>query len=233
MRVIITETAINKAKRDASVDKVRRELSDHGKGSVPGLRLRVGPSGIASWVLGCRDREGRIRRFPIGQWPAVGLSRARDEARELHVKVKKGGEGADPIAERRRDLAMGEAARAGVGTLTAVLDLYGAKRGDAQKAWGEARKRVNLIFKPLLSRPSETLASRDFQMLADAYPSQSSASYAVRSLRPALKWAAQRGYVGEETARIHPPATVKRRKRVLSRGGTYCTSADSASRRGL
>jgi len=75
--------------------------------------------------------------------------------------------GADPVADRRRDLAMGAAAKAGVGTLAAVLELYGTKRGDAQKAWGEARKRVDLIFKPLLSRPSETLPGRDFQILAD------------------------------------------------------------------
>ena len=156
-----------------------------------------------------------MRRFPLGSWPAMGISEARSAARILHIQVKQ--EGVDPIAERRRERAMGDAARAGIGTLAAVLDLYGAKRGDAQKAWGEARKRIDLIFKPLLTRPAETLAGRDFQMLADAYPSQSSASYAVRSLRPALKWASQRGFVSGDSPRIHPPAPVKRRRRVLSR----------------
>nr|WP_294504569.1 site-specific integrase [uncultured Rhodopila sp.] len=134
----------------------------------------------------------------------------------MHVDVKH--DGADPIADKRRDLAMGKAARAGIGTLAAVLDLYGAKRGDAQKAWGEARKRIDLIFKDLLARPAETLTRPALQMLADGYASQSSASYAVRSLRPALKWAAQRGYVTEDATRIVPPAPVKRRKRVLARG---------------
>jgi integrase len=145
----------------------------------------------------------------------MGISEARNAARALHVQVKQ--HGADPIAQRRRERAVGEAARAGIGTLTAVLDLYGSKRGDAQKAWGEARKRINLLFKPLLSRPAGVLNRQDFQILADSYQSQSSASYAVRSVRPALKWAAQRGYVTEDVTRILPPAPVKRRKRVLSR----------------
>src|ERR1700722_5312406 len=32
-----------------------------------------------------------------------------------------------------------------------------------------------------------------------------------------LRWAAQRGYLSEDTAWIHPPAPVQRRKRILSR----------------
>src|SRR5271157_5880968 len=114
MSVRLTETAIRKAIKDAAADAKRRELADAG---CPGLRLRVTPAGAASWVLGCRDREGRARRFPLGSWPAVGLSEARDAARALRQRVK-GEEAADPIAERRKDRAIGQDARAGVGTLS-------------------------------------------------------------------------------------------------------------------
>ena len=86
-----------------------------------------------------------------------------------------------------------------------------------KKSLGEARKRIDLIFKPLVAQLAETLTGRDFQLLADGYASQSSAAYAVRSIRPALRWAAQRGYLSEDTAWIHPPAPVQRRKRILSR----------------
>ena len=99
---------------------------------------------------------------------------------------------------------MGEAARTGAGTLAALVDLYGEKRGNAQKAWAEARKRINLIFKPLLRRPAAILTAGDFQMLADSYASASSASFAIRSLRPALKWATHWGYLLTEAAQIHP-----------------------------
>jgi integrase len=156
-----------------------------------------------------------MRRFTLGRYPAMGISAARNDARVLYVRVKQ--DGTDPVADRRHERAIADAAKAGVGTLGAILDLYSEKRGNAQKAWGEAHRRINLIFKPLLKRPAETLCARDFQLLADAYRSPSSAAYATRSLRPALKWASQRGYLSEEVARIHPPVPVRRRRRVLGR----------------
>ncbi|MBV9491473.1 MAG: site-specific integrase [Verrucomicrobia bacterium] len=211
MPVRLTESAIAKAAREV-VENGRRDLAD---ATCPGLRLRLTPAGGKSWVLACRDRLGRMRRFQLGSFPELGISAARDAARTLRTRIRQGG--ADPIAERRRERAMGEAARAGTGTLAAVLDLYGEKRGNAQKAWGEARKRFNLIFRALMGRPIAMLSKADFQVLADGYHSAPSASFAVRSLRPALKWAAQRGYMSEETCRLHPPAPVKRRRRVLSR----------------
>jgi integrase len=211
MPVRLTETAINKAIREVS-EGTRRDLADAG---CPGLRLRLTPAGAASWVLACRDRQGRMRRFPIGSYPDKGISEARGEARALHTRVKQ--DGADPVAERRRERAMGAAAREGVGTLKALLDLYGEKRGNAQKAWPESRKRIDLVCKPLLTKAVASLAASDFQMVVDAYPSESTGSFVVRSIRPALKWSAQRGYVGEALANIHPPAPVKRRKRILAR----------------
>ena len=211
MPVRLTETAINKAIREVS-DGTRRDLADAG---CPGLRLRLTPAGAATWVLACRDRQGRMRRFPLGSYPGKGISDARSEARALHTRVKQ--DGADPVAERRRERAMGAAAREGVGTLAALLDIYGEKRGNAQKAWAETRKRIDLVCKPLLAKPVAALAASDFQMVVDAYPSEATGSFVVRSIRPALKWAAQRGYVAEGLATIHPPAPVKRRKRILTR----------------
>src|ERR1700712_4866335 len=107
----LTETAINKAIRDVA-DGSRRDLAD---ATCPGLRLRLTPAGGKSWVLACRDRLGRMRRFPLGDFPGVGIGLAREKARATHHAVKH--EGADPVAERRRDRAMGEAAKIGEGTL--------------------------------------------------------------------------------------------------------------------
>ena len=50
----------------------------------------------------------------------------------MHHKVKQ--EGADPIAEKRHSLALGKAAKAGVGTLRALLDTYGETE-EAPKSW--------------------------------------------------------------------------------------------------
>ncbi len=245
MAVQLTETAINKALREARDTGSRRDLSDAGQ---QGLRLRVtpppatalaaatgrkdAPVGKASWVLACRDPQGRMRRFPLGGWPALSITDARKKARTTREKVR---EGADPIAEARKLRAIGRDAKAGIGTLGALLDLYGGpvtKKGGAEdaapkarvigpgrelKTWPETRRKVEIVFAGLLKRPLATLTATDLQMAADAYASKTSASAAVRYVRPILKWAAQRSYVARDVALVDPPATVKRRDRVLGR----------------
>jgi integrase len=211
MPVRLTETAISKAMREAG-NGGRRDLADT---SCPGLRLRLTPRGTTTWVLACRDRHGHMRRFPLGSYPELGISAARIEARHLHAKVKL--EGADPIADRRRDRAIGASAKAGQGTLAALLALYAETRGQELKRWKEAKRSVEVVFKPILSRPLATLAARDFQLLADGYKARHSGGAAVRYVRPILKWGAARGYLFSEVASIHLPARVRRRKRVLAR----------------
>ena len=207
----LTETAIARAARDVMESEVRRDIADAG---CAGLRLRLTPAGSKTWVLACRDRLGRMRRFPLGAFPSMGISEARSEARRLHGAVK---DGADPVADRRRDRAIGKDAKAGIGTLEAVIDLYEKLRGHALRSWVHSRKRVNLVFKPLMSKPVAMMTATDLQMVADAYPAAQSAAFAVRTVRPALKWAAQRGYASAGLAVLHPPAPVQRRDRVLSR----------------
>jgi integrase len=158
-----------------------------------------------------------MRRFPLGSYPAMGISQARDEARALHARVKQ--EGADPIEERRRARAREADARLGVGTLGAVLDLYGTKAGSVLKSWRDSRKRVDLVFKALLTRPAADVRASDLQLAADTYPFPKSASFAVRVIRPALKWGSGPGrqYVSPDLALISPPLPVKARTRVLDR----------------
>jgi integrase len=210
MPVRMTETAISKAIREAA-GGTRRDLADSG---CPGLRLRLTPGGAATWVLACRDRHGRMRRFPLGRYPATGISDARSKARELHTRVKQ--EGADPIADRRRDLVIGAAAKVGEGTFCALLALYGKQRGAELKRWAEAKRSIEVVFKPLLTQPLAALTSRDFQMLADGYDARHAAGAAVRYARPVLKWGATRGYIASEVATLHLPVPVKRRRRILT-----------------
>jgi hypothetical protein len=66
-----------------------------------------------------------MRRFMLGDYTDMGLAEARIEARSLRVKVRE--EGADPTLDRKRDRAIGAAARAGEGTLKAMLALYEAR----------------------------------------------------------------------------------------------------------
>jgi integrase len=173
-----------------------------------------------------------MRRFSIGDYPAIGIAEAREKARALRVRVK---EGADPIEEARRRRAITRAAADGVGTLQALLDLYGprlpSKKGISDvaptvkpigpgaqlKSWLTGRARIERVFRKLLSRPLENLKAADLQMEADAYGSAQIAASAVRCIRPVIKWGAARGYAAEAVAAVKPPAKVKRRDRVLTR----------------
>ncbi len=213
MPVKMTETAIQAAAKRAGETGNRLELAD---ATLPGLRLRLTPAGSRSWVLAGRDTLGQMRRFPLGSHPDMGVSEAREAARAMRAYVKKG---ADPVADARRKRMMGREARAGIGTMTALLDLYAEKRGASLKSWSECRRRIDHVFAPHLSKPLGTMKSGDLQMTADGHKATQSAAAAIRYLRPVLKWASAsgRGYVSDDLARISPPATVRRRDRVLAR----------------
>jgi integrase len=102
--------------------------------------------------------------------------------------------------------------------LSALLALYERQRAAELKRWAEAKRSVEVVFKPLLVRPLVTLKSHDFQMLADGYHAQHAAGAAIRYVRPVLRWGATRGYVTQEVATLHLPVPVKRRKRILTQG---------------
>lgn len=212
MAVNLTETAIKAAMKKATETGVRLNVADAG---LPGLWLRLSPSGGRAWVLSCRDTFGATRRFPLGQHPAMGISEARDAARSMREAVRGG---ADPIADARRKRMLGKQAREGVGTLKALLDLYGEREGFRRKSWVPCRRMVEHVFSVHLGKPLATLKLGDLQLTADTHKAQQSAAAAVRYLRPVIKWAAHTGrsYVSSSLAAITPPATVKRRDRVLT-----------------
>jgi integrase len=70
-----------------------------------------------------------------------------------------------------------------------------------------------------MNRPVAILTATDFQMAADAYKPANSAAFAVRTIRPALKWCAAPGrvYIKPEVTLISQPAHAKPRQRVLGR----------------
>ena len=115
----LTDNAIKRTARECATDGERREMADE---NFPGLRIRLTPSGVKSWVLGLRDSLGRQRRFALGNYPTLGIAEAREAARVTRHQVKH--EGGDPIAANRRMRALGKAAKGGVGTLRELLETY-------------------------------------------------------------------------------------------------------------
>lgn len=67
--------------------------------TVPGLALRITPTGAKSWCLLYRHR-GRLRRMTLGSTAVIGLAKARERARDLLHAASKG---QDPASQKRAD----------------------------------------------------------------------------------------------------------------------------------
>ncbi|GAB0112721.1 tyrosine-type recombinase/integrase [Acidisoma sp. C75] len=213
MTVHLTASAIDAATRKARETRALVELVDS---ATAGLRLRCSARGRRAWVLATRDTFGRLRRFPVGEYPAMGIAEARGRASVVRSEIKGG---ADPVAEARRRRQSAREGVEGIATLADLLAVYETAEGSRKKSWPEQKARIESVFGKLLRKPLATVALVDFQLVADRWPAISSASAACRYLGPILKWASApgRGYVSATMTGLRPPAAPGRRDRILSR----------------
>lgn len=185
------------------------ELAD---GFVPGLRVRIYPSGTRSWFLILRNRSGERGRFHVGT--GLSLAEARRKAEDERKKIR---DGADPTAERRAARRRAQAAREGIGTLGALIDgYYKTGPGSRLRQAHRAKQLIKTIFAEALGTPLLDLRRPTLQLTADEWPSGQSAALAVRSIRPCLKWAEKREMVQAGLADLEPPAAPGKRERVLT-----------------
>jgi integrase len=117
-----------------------------------GFGVQVMPSGLKSFVIQYRNREGRNRRAVIGRYGLMTVEEARTLAHEKLVAVSKG---IDPVAE--------EAKAAGLLTAAEICDWYIAE-AQAGRILGRRRRpikastlsmdrsRIEAHIKPLLGR---------------------------------------------------------------------------------
>jgi integrase len=137
----------------ARVDHLKRTPPKRGRVEVwdaktPGLILRISASGVATWSLRYRPREGGgYQRVTLGALPAVGLADAREHANRLRVNVAAGG---DP----QRDRMAKRAAAANAFTFDRLAQRYLDEYAKPRKAsW-----RYDEAF---LKRPREAWGDRD------------------------------------------------------------------------
>jgi len=212
--VRLTDASIRKIIADAATAG-RAELTD---ATTTGLKIRATRDGRAVWSIKLRDMTGKQIRINLGEYPVVGISDARREAAAARHKVRQ--EGVNPNVEKK---AARVAARTPAAppvpemTLAALLVKYGEHVGAERKTWGDAHLRIRSVFGSVLTRDLKTVTRAELQIVADNWPSKSSASAAVRYLRPVIKWGAVRDYAPIELTTIQQTRPAGRRDRFLSR----------------
>ncbi len=199
-------TALQIAKIKSHPDRTI-ELVD---GAVPGLRLRIAPSGAKSWSLAMRA-NGIMRRFDVGS--GLTLGDARKKAEELRLAIKGG---ADPTADRRTARLKALSAVKGIGTFGSVIDAYFTVGNGAGLKTGKVQlKSLRSFFRSLLARPAIDLRSAEIQLIIDAHPAKVTAARAAGYIGPVIKWASKRDLMCGPFA-LEKPITGTPRQRVLS-----------------
>jgi integrase len=148
----LTKRVVDALRPDPSRDVFKW---DAGDGALKGFGVRVKPSGIASYFVQYRNKEGRTRRLVLGR---VG-ELTPDEARHLAAdKLKEARTGGDPSADRH-------AARAAI-TVSELCDLYVEDASGRIKPSTLAmdRSRIECHVKPLIGRRTVgSLTRRDIE----------------------------------------------------------------------
>jgi integrase len=130
-------------------------LWDAGDGAIKGFGVRVKPSGVASYLVQYRNKEGRTRRLVLGRVGVLTPEEARSSAANKLNEAAKGG---DPSAERHD-------ARKAM-TVAQICDWYLKEAAGRVKPSTLAmdRSRINCHVKPLLGqRTVAALTLNDIQ----------------------------------------------------------------------
>jgi integrase len=137
----------NKAMRDKLEAPAGQQIDfkDSGDRRVPGLSLRVSPSGTKSWVVTAR-RPGKKNpsRYTLGSYRELDLTDARAKALKFKADLR---EGIDPVLERRikREVAVTNAENTFGEWIIRYLEEYSATN-HKQKTHDEVKRVLNVNF---------------------------------------------------------------------------------------
>jgi integrase len=181
---------------------------------VPGLALRVTPSGVKTWSLRYRmegGRRARVRRLTLGTYPTVKLADARKKAQAARRKVDGG---TDPAAEK-------QLAREG-DTIADLAKDYIAKYAKVHKrSWKDDQRYLDAEVLPAWKHIKvQQLTRRDVRSLIEGIAERGSPISANRCLalvRKMLNWAVAHDWLDANPAALIPKPGVERsRDRVLT-----------------
>lgn len=177
---------------------------------LPGLALRVTPTGVKTWTVLYRHR-GRLRRYTLGPLKAIGLAEARERAREAIRDASKGGDPATTKQAQRKAETIADLARE-------YIDRY-AKRH--KRSWREDDRILRAEILPTWKhRAIADITRRDVRRLVEGIAERGAGIMANRTaalVSKLFKFALDDELIDASPAvRIPRPAPERRRDRVLS-----------------
>ena len=173
---------------------------EYADAKIPGLALRVTPTGRKSWSLRYRTDEGEQRRLTMGRFPAIGLSKARKLAQVAMGQVA---EGVDPAKVKQQAKATAKAKK--LSTVSTLIESYleDAARG-RHKPNGRPKRQGTLklereyfdrVISPRFGKlPLSSLNRHDVQRLLDEVGAlaPASARHCRNLIRQAYNYAIRR-----------------------------------------
>ena len=191
------------------------QLVEYRDARVPGLCLRVQPSGVRSWSLRYRPKSAVSRpRVPLGHYPKVGLALARSRAEALRVEVAGGGDPQGARTARREEdrkaLAFND-----------LADQYIKRYAKVhKKSWQNDELYLRAHVRPVWGvRKAKTITRADAAVLLDeiARSSPVSANRVHATLSKLFNWAIESGLLaGNPVAQMKKRAREVAKDRVLS-----------------
>jgi len=169
---------------------------------VTDFAVRIGKR-TKTFVVACRDREGKMRTVAIGLYPEISVKEARDAAARIRSELRGGG-------KIPASVTVDDAPKIDPTTLQDLLIEAEAKFSRTLKSWrlisetnrrSSARRSIESVFKPLLDKPVESLTAHDLAEVVANYRPQGRqtgqtgsghVSGTMSYLATVLNWAAHR-----------------------------------------
>lgn len=182
---------------------------------APGLRLRVMESGFKSWSLiyrGQGDKRGRVR---VGEYPGIGLKKAKEEASRLRVQI---GDGKDPAAEKRAATLPSDVPE----TIDELVPLFlekHAKPNTRKRTFEETERTLQRLLAQWKGRRLDSIRRRDIINYVDGiavkYPASANCTLAV--LSKLFNWTVEKDILQSSPCfQVKAPSPTTSRDRVLT-----------------